>query len=55
MAEKGMDNNVTTEELQELGDLELAALLCLVAEENCIIRAAAEDLDDLEQELRLVW
>jgi hypothetical protein len=44
-----------TEKVQELGDIELAALLCLVTEEHCIIQAGAAELDDVEQELLLVW
>lgn len=54
MAENGMDISPIIEKLQELGDLELAALLCLIAGEHCIIRAATEDLYHLERKLRLV-
>lgn len=40
--------------IHELSDLELAALICLVAEEHCIIDTDSEALDDLVQELELV-
>jgi hypothetical protein len=43
-----------TDKVQELGDIELAALLCLVTEEHCIIYAETGELDNVEQELRLV-
>lgn len=41
--------------MKELSDLELAALICLVADEHCIIAADDDFVDDLENELRLVW
>ncbi|ETS79895.1 hypothetical protein PFICI_07424 [Pestalotiopsis fici W106-1] len=37
-----------------LGDLDLAALLCLTSREHCIISTEPEALDDLVQELQLV-
>jgi hypothetical protein len=40
--------------VQELGDIELAALLCLIAQEHCIIEADEEELENVEQELGLV-
>ena len=40
--------------IHELSDLELAALICLVAEEHCIIDTDPEVLGDLIQELQLV-
>ncbi|EDN91116.1 hypothetical protein SS1G_00519 [Sclerotinia sclerotiorum 1980 UF-70] len=40
--------------IHELSDLELAALICLVAEEHCIIDTDPDALDDLVQELQLV-
>lgn len=40
--------------IHDLSDLELAALICLVTEEHCIIDTAPELLDDLVQELELV-
>jgi len=40
--------------IQELGDIELAALLSLIAQEHCIIEADDDDLDNVAQELGLV-
>jgi hypothetical protein len=40
--------------VQELEDIELAALLCLIAQEHCIIEADEEELDNVAQELGLV-
>ena len=40
--------------VQELTDLELATLLCLVAKEHCIIEHDQESGEFLEQELQLV-
>ncbi|KAK6078349.1 hypothetical protein SCUP234_12736 [Seiridium cupressi] len=37
-----------------LGDLDLAALLCLLSREHCIISTEPEALDDLVEELQLV-
>jgi hypothetical protein len=42
------------EKAQELGDLELAVLLCLIAGEHCIIEADAEDVEQAEQDLRTI-
>ena len=42
------------DKIQDLSDLELAALLCLVADQHCIIATDDELLDRLEQELRIV-
>jgi len=41
--------------VHELSDLELAALICLVAQEHCIIDTDPSALDDLVQELELVF
>ncbi|KAF2104805.1 hypothetical protein NA57DRAFT_51606 [Rhizodiscina lignyota] len=41
------------DKVQDLSDLELAALLCLVADEHCIIATDDNLLNDLEQELRI--
>lgn len=41
-------------QIQELTDLELAVLLCLVADQSCIIQTEHGDLEPLEQELQLV-
>jgi hypothetical protein len=40
--------------VHDLSDLELAALICLVAQEHCIIDTEPDALDDLVQELELV-
>ncbi|KAG9237715.1 hypothetical protein BJ875DRAFT_438141 [Amylocarpus encephaloides] len=40
--------------IHELGDLELAALICLVAKEHCIIDTEPDAIDELVDELELV-
>lgn len=47
------DREVLTK-VQELSDLELALLLCLAADQHCIIQTKEEGLDALEEELQLV-
>lgn len=42
------------DKVQDLSDLELAALLCLTNQEHCIIDTDPAAMDDLVQELRLV-
>jgi len=42
------------DKVQDLSDLELAALLCLTAQEHCIIDTEPGVLDDLVLELQLV-
>ncbi|KAJ4331407.1 hypothetical protein N0V87_009197 [Didymella glomerata] len=42
------------EKVQTLSDLELAILVCLVAEQHCIIETEAQLLDTVESELKLV-
>lgn len=49
-----MADEVLLEKIHSLSDLELAALLCLVAQEHCIIDTEPEALDDLVYELKLV-
>lgn len=49
-----MTDEVLLDKVQDLSDLELAALLCLTTQEHCIIDTNAEAVDDLVQELRLV-
>jgi hypothetical protein len=49
MAEEALLNKI-----QDLSDLELAALLCLTAQEHCIVDTEPDSLDDLVHELRLV-
>lgn len=50
-----MEAQTATEKAQELSDVELAMLLSLVAKEHCIIQTEPEDLDALENEIKLVW
>ncbi|KAI0120125.1 hypothetical protein GGR51DRAFT_496427 [Nemania sp. FL0031] len=42
------------QKVRELGDIDLAALLCLISREHCIISTDAEYLDELTLELQLV-
>jgi hypothetical protein len=49
-----MEDETVASLAQNLGDLELAALLCLIANQHCIIKTDRSTLDTLEQELKLV-
>lgn len=40
--------------VQALSDLELAVLICLVADQHCIIETERSLINDVEEELRLV-
>jgi hypothetical protein len=40
--------------VQALSDLELAVLICLVADQHCIIEADEDLINDVEKELELV-
>ena len=42
------------EKIQDLSDVELATLCCLVAGEHCIIRADNDRLDETHEELQEV-
>jgi hypothetical protein len=42
------------DKVHDLSDLELATLICLVAQEHCIIDTDEESIDELVQELELV-
>ena len=42
------------EKVQTLSDLELAVLICLIAEQHCIIQTEHELLENVEEELKLV-
>lgn len=42
------------QKVQALSDIELAVLLCLVADQHCIIDAESQFIDGLEQELGIV-
>lgn len=43
-----------TEKVQSLSDLELAVLICLVADQHCIIESEEESTRDVQEELKLV-
>lgn len=49
-----VDHNVLFDKLEDLTDLEIAILLCLVAQEHGIIDTDNETIDDLGSELSLV-
>ncbi|KAF1990021.1 hypothetical protein K402DRAFT_444535 [Aulographum hederae CBS 113979] len=49
----GRDSRIT-DKVQSLSDIELAALLCLVADQHCILESEADALDELEEELKLI-
>ncbi|KAI1914307.1 hypothetical protein LOZ58_005172 [Ophidiomyces ophidiicola] len=49
-----VDNTTLFDKLDDLADLEIAILLCLVAREHGIIDTDADHLDDLENELSLI-
>ncbi|KAL5385120.1 hypothetical protein DPSP01_004932 [Paraphaeosphaeria sporulosa] len=42
------------DKVQALSDIELAALLCLITDQHCIIEGEKQSLDELEHEIRLV-
>jgi hypothetical protein len=48
-------NNTIASKVQKLGDIELAALLCFVADQHCcIIEADHADLHNVQEEIKLV-
>lgn len=49
-----MDSQKTLSKIQELTDVELALLLCLLADQHCIIETNEGNLDSLEEEIVLV-
>lgn len=49
-----MDESPIVDKVQGLSDIELAALLCLITDQHCIIEAEKQSLDELDQEIRLV-
>ncbi|PBP27461.1 hypothetical protein BUE80_DR001714 [Diplocarpon rosae] len=49
-----MANEILIQKIHDLSDLELAAVICLVAQEHCIIDTEPDAIDDLVQELQLV-
>lgn len=50
----GDETSRLVSKVQELGDIELAALLCFIAQEHCIIEADEEEFENVERELGLV-
>ena len=50
-----MADETLLSKVHELSDLELAALICLVAQEHCIIDTEPDAIDELVQELEQVW
>lgn len=49
-----MKQQMIIAKVQELTDIELATLLCLIANQHCIIETEVEALDALQEELQLV-
>ena len=49
-----MEGQAVLPKAQLLTDVELALLLCLVANQHCIIETTEESLDNLEEEVQLV-
>jgi len=49
-----MADETLIDKVHELSDLELATLICLVAQEHCVIDTDPSGLDELVQELELV-
>jgi hypothetical protein len=49
-----MDVSDFVDHIQDLSDLELATLLCLIAKEHCLFETADVLIDDLASELALV-
>lgn len=47
-------NANVVQKIQQLNDLELAALTCLVADQHCLIATDDDIVDTLDQELRIV-
>ena len=48
------DQQPLIEKVHELSDLELAALICLITQEHCIIDTEPDALDEIVEELELV-
>jgi hypothetical protein len=49
-----MADKILLDKVHDLSDLELAALICLVAQEHCIIDTEPDAIDELVQELEQV-
>ena len=43
------------DKVQALSDIELAVLVCLVAEQHCIVEAEEEGINAVQEELKLVF
>lgn len=50
-----MADDALLDKIHALSDLELAVLLCLISREHCLVSTAPDAIDDLLQELQLVW
>ena len=48
-----MDSDSVVQVVRDLSDIELATLVCLVAEQHCIIRTADDVLDDVADEIAI--
>lgn len=48
------DADGIAEKVQSLSDLELAVLICLIAEQHCVIECEVEGLRGVQVELELV-
>ncbi|KAF1357429.1 hypothetical protein EJ07DRAFT_129072 [Lizonia empirigonia] len=46
--------DLLVEKVQILSDLELAVLVCIVAEQHCIVQTEGQLLDNVEEELKLI-
>lgn len=49
-----MADSTLIERVQELSDLELAALICFITQEHCIVDTDPDALNDVVEELQLV-
>jgi len=49
-----MDANQISAKVQDLSDVELAFLICVIAKQHCLIQTNEESLDELEEELQLI-
>lgn len=49
-----MADETLLDKVHDLSDLELAVLICLIAQEHCIIDTEPDAIDELSQELQQV-
>ena len=49
-----MDSPALVQKVQELSDVELAILICLIANQHCILQTEGEVIDGLRDEVQLV-